>query len=128
MDEVGIEYIYEMPSEDIKPTFGYGIRFNDNDEYFAGRLEQRARDIGINDGDQILRIFDTEINSNTIKLIFSKRDSMKVGDSYEMVVKRNGENIELHPVVFRKMKRHIFNEKETLSEEQKYLRRQWIKD
>ena len=128
MDEVGIEYINEMPSEDVKPTFGYGIRFNDNDEYFTGRLEQRARNIGINDGDQILRIFDIEINSNTIKHIFSKRDLMKAGDSYEVVVKRNGENIELHPVLFKKMKRHIFKEKEILTEGQKHLRERWGKN
>jgi predicted metalloprotease with PDZ domain len=128
LNKIGFEYIAEKPSDDKRPAKGFGIRFNNADEYFAGRLEQRARDIGIKDGDKIIQMLGIELNSNTIKEIKNKLDSMQPGDSYDMTILRNGNLIKLTPILFRRMNRNVIEEIENLTEEQKYLRKQWQKN
>ena len=91
-------------------------------------MEQRAKDSGIKDGDRIIKMLGIELNSKTIEEIFSKRDSMKAGDSYEMVVIRNGETIKLNPVLFTRMTRHIFEEIENLTDEQRFLKERWSRN
>ena len=125
LNKIGFKYVAEKPSDDKRPTIGFGIRFNNAGEYFTGRLEQRARDIGIKDGDKIIQMLGMELSSNTIKGIKYKLDSMHPGDSYDMTILRNGEFIKLTPVLFRRMNRNIFEEIENLTDEQKYLRKQW---
>jgi hypothetical protein len=62
-----------------------------------------------------------------IQMVTHSAYAMNVGDKYDIVVKRKGEEIELTGYLLPRITRHVFEEMEPLSQKQIFMREQWAK-
>ena len=76
----------------------------------------------------IIKILGEEVNMQNIREVAKKSYEMSVGDPYEMVVRRNGEEVTIKGVLLQRKTRHIFEEVENPTEEQIHFREIWMKN
>ena len=127
-NKLGYKYIKERISEDTRPTFGVGLTMNDKGELAAIMVGEEAQKFGLRDGDVFVSVLGQEVTMETAQAILQQALSMKVGDTYDIVVKRDGEEIKLTGVLLQRKQRHIFEEMENVSPEQKKFREVWMKN
>ena len=65
---------------------------------------------------------------STTREIFGKLNSMAVGDTADVVVKRGDEEIEIKIPLQQRMDKHIFESMKNLNEDQEKLRDAWLKN
>ncbi|MGD8306461.1 MAG: peptidase [Ignavibacteria bacterium] len=128
LEKIRIEYTAEKPSEDSRPRFGFGIATADEEEYTASKVSKEAYRFGVRQGDRIISLLGQEVNSDNLDEIIEVRNSMSIGDTFDMTVSRNGEEIKLTGVLLERKLYHIFGVMDSISPEQKFLREQWIKN
>ena len=91
-------------------------------------VSDKAKEYGVQEGDVIVKVLGQDINMSTFRTIRQEVMAMNVGDHCDIVVKRDDEEIELTLTLQQRMDRHVFEEIENLTEEQKYLRSVWQKN
>jgi hypothetical protein len=69
-----------------------------------------------------------ELNLGNAQQILGKLVSMKVGDPYEVVVKRGGKEMTINAKLIQRMRRHVFEDMGTLTDKQQFLRERWMKN
>ncbi|MCH8032699.1 MAG: peptidase [Bacteroidetes bacterium] len=128
MEKLGYKYVAEVPSEDTRPTMGFSLGHNENGELMTLIVSDRAKEYRVQEGDVLVKILGHDINMNTFHTIRQEVLSMNVGDPCDIVVKRDDEEIELALILQQRMDKHIFEEMDELTEEQKFLRSVWQKN
>ncbi len=128
MSKLGFSYAEEKISEDTRPAFGVNLSVNEDGKLFLLSVKNEAQKFGMIDGDILVRVLGEEITLKTARGILQKTHEMSVGDPYEMVVRRNGEEITLRGVLLQRKTRHIFEEVENPTEEQIRFREVWMKN
>jgi len=127
MAELGFNYIDERPSEDTRPSLGIQMGMNDQQQLTIIGVDDEGSEAGLKAGDVPLKIFDIDVKMENVRDIFGKLNTMKVGDTVEILVERNNEVVELNVTLHQRMDKNIFESMDTLSEQQKMLREAWSK-
>jgi predicted metalloprotease with PDZ domain len=125
MEKLGFKYVTERTSEDTRPTMGFALGRNENGELMTLNVSDRGRENGVQEGDVLLKVLGKDFNMQTARSIVQEVWAMDISDSCDIVIKRNAEEIELAVVLMQRMDRHVFEEIENLTEEQKFLRDAW---
>ena len=89
-------------------------------------IEDEARKFGMVDGDILVRVLGEEINMKTARGILEKVHEMSVGDPYEIVVRRDGNEITLSGELLQRKIRHVFEEMKKLTLKQQAMRESWM--
>jgi len=126
MAMLGFSYTEEKISEDSRPSIGVSISVNEEGELFLIGIEDEARKFGMVDGDILVRVLGEEINMKTARGIFEKVHEMSVGDLYEIVVRRDGNEITLNGELLQRKTRHVFQEMKKLTLKQQAMRESWM--
>ncbi len=63
-----------------------------------------------------------------IREVISKKNNMKIGDYFEIKIKRNNEEIVLDGVLLRFLRKHVFEANTEASKTEIDLREKWIKN
>ena len=124
MKKLGFKYVLKKASTSERPTFGFGIAEAEGAIWATG-ISDEARVFGIRNGDRMLNMFGEELTPETVQGTVAKIDSMKVGDAYDLVVKRDGQTIEMHCRLLHRYVSHVFEPMAPLSESQRMLRQKW---
>jgi predicted metalloprotease with PDZ domain len=128
MEMLGFKYVAEVPSEDTRPTMGFALGRNENGELMTLNVSDRGKENGVQEGDVLLKVLGQDFNMQTARSIVQEVWAMNIGDSCDIVIKRDEEEIELTPVLWQRTDRHVFEEIENLTEEQKFLRDVWSRN
>jgi predicted metalloprotease with PDZ domain len=128
MEKLGYKYVAEVPSEDTRPTMGFSLAHNENGELMTLNVSDEAKEYGVQEGDVLVKALGQDINMNTFRTIRQEVLAMNVGDTCQVVFKRKEEEIELTLTLQQRMDKHIFEEMDELTEEQKFLRSVWQKN
>ncbi len=128
MAKLGFNYIEERPSEDTRPSLGLQISINDEHQLIIIGVNENCEKAGLKEGDIPLKILDTEVSMATAREIFGKLNSMAIGDTVSIVVQRGNDEFKTNVALQRRMDRHVFEEMENPSEDQKELRDAWLKN
>ena len=126
MAMLGFSYTEEKISEDSRPSIGVNISVNEEGELFLIGIKDEARKFGMVDGDILVRILGDEINLKTPRGILEKVHEMSVGDPYEIVVRRDGNEITLSGELLQRKIRHVFEEMKKLTLKQQAMRESWM--
>jgi len=126
--KIGVDYYAEKLSENKLPSFDFGISTSNRKQYYVTSTGKWAYQTGIRDGDIILEIMGQKVNSATIKEIIDKRNTSKVGKSFEIVVKRGKDKYTFSSVLFPRIDYHVFEINEDISTATKTLREIWTKN
>jgi len=128
MEKLGYKYIAATPSDDTRPTMGFSLAHNENGELMTLNVSDEAKEYGVQEGDVLVKALGQDINMNTFRTIRQEVLAMNVGDTCQVVFKRNEEEIELDLILLQRMDKHVFEEMDELTEEQKFLRSVWQKN
>jgi len=128
MEKLGYKYIGATPSDDTRPTMGFSLAHNENGELMTLNVSDEAKEYGVQEGDVLVKALGQDINMNTFRTIRQEVLAMNVGDTCQVVFKRNEEEIELDLILLQRMDKHVFEEMDELTEEQKFLRSVWQKN
>lgn len=128
MEKIGYSYTAEITSDDTRPTFGVNIMGTGEGELILIGVTGEAEKFGLQEKDVIIKVFGEEVNMQNIRGVANKSYEMNVGDPYEMVVRRNEEEILIKGVLLQRKTRHIFEEIENPTEEQLRFREIWMKN
>jgi len=126
MNKMGIEYIEEMPSEDKRPSLGFAIAHTGEDEFLCINVTGGAYELGLRNEDRVLKLLGEDFNDDTKEDIIEKRNNMKPGDAFDLVVERDGEELSFTLMLVERRERHIFNVHDNITEEQNKLLKSWI--
>jgi predicted metalloprotease with PDZ domain len=126
--KLGYEYIYEKPSDDTRPTLGIDIGVNENGELFIVSVRDEKEDKGLKAGDVILKLLGEDLTLQSIRNLLGEAYKLPIGDTCDLVVRRNDEEVEVIETLKERVNRHIFESVEELTEEQKLLREAWSKN
>jgi predicted metalloprotease with PDZ domain len=128
MKKLGYTYISERPSEDKRPTLGIDLGLsNDNGLMILGFTDE-GRKAGLREEDIILKVLGQDFNMGTARQIFGEVTSLNVGDLCELVIERDGSEIKISVPLQQRMDRHIFEEMDDITEDQKFLRDVWTRN
>jgi predicted metalloprotease with PDZ domain len=125
---LGYNYIAERISEDKRPQLGLQIGMNDKQELVLAGVTDDMRKAGLQKGDAIYKVLGEEVTIQSANSILPKISSLSVGDSVEIIVKRDGVEIPAKLTMKQRMDRNIFEEMGNLTEDQKNLRDAWTKN
>ncbi|UCH64439.1 MAG: hypothetical protein JSW63_07325 [Ignavibacterium sp.] len=128
MEKLGFQYVGEVPSKDTRPTLGFALGRNENGELMTLNVSDRGRENGVEEGDVMLKVLGKDFNMQTARPIVQEVWAMNVGDTCNIVIKRDEEEIELNAVLMQRTDRHVFEDMENLTEEQKFLRDAWSRN
>ena len=91
-------------------------------------VSDKAKKYGVQEGDVLVKALGQELNMQTFRTVRQEVLAMNVGDPCDIVVKRDDEEIELALTLLQRMDKHIFEEMDNLTEEQKFLRDAWSRN
>jgi len=128
LGRLGFRYIAQRPSADERPSFGVPITVNEDREIIVANVPEESIESGFQEGDVLLRLFGTELNLANAREVFNSILTMKVGDPYEVVVRRKGQEMTLQGKLLRRMSRHVFEDMGDLTEAQRALRERWLRN
>lgn len=128
MEKLGYRYISKRVSEDKRPSLGIGLGLNDKNQFFVREASDELLNDGVKINDVILKILGQEVNMTSAHKILGQILSMQVGDTCEVVVERNGKQVDIPAILHQRMDKHIFEDMGELTEEQKFLRDAWLRN
>jgi len=128
MAKLGFNYIDERPSSDTLPTPGAEMTINDKGELIILSASQESQKSGLQAGDVLVKVLGQDANMENIRQTVKKIRAMKIGDTIELIVRRDDKEIPLTITLQQRMDKHIFEEMENPTEEQLKLRDAWSKN
>ncbi len=126
--KLGIDYFPKKIFEDNRTSFGFSIATMNNKQFFVSKVEKEALTIGIQNRDKVIELLDIKVKSKTIDEIIDKKNSMEVGEPFDIIVKRNGEQIKMSSILRPRKEYHVFEINKEPSQEQKFLREMWARN
>jgi len=124
-EKLGIEYTFSRPSEDIQPIFGIHIGSPDGEHLSINGCSREYKDFGLKKGDAILSVFGEEVSLSNANDILERKNKMKPGDTFEVTIKREDEELTFIGTLFAKIDYHIFSVYQNCTNQQNELRSYW---
>jgi len=124
--KLGIEYKEFVGVDSSKISLGFGIGMKDN-KFIVTRVENPLPD-GIRTLDFITKVNGEEVTLQNAQTKFAFMRKMKVGDSFELTIERNGEQKEIKCSMEPRFIKHQFKALDDASEQQLELRSAWMKN
>lgn len=128
MSKIGFSYIPEKKSEDSRPVLGLMFGLNDKQEFTLLDVADSQKKAGLQKGDILVKLNHETVDFKSLQKILKQISSMKAGDSVEVIVQRDGKNFPVEIELQQRVTKHIFEEMQELSEQQKFLRNVWQKN
>jgi len=126
--KLGYKYVFEKPSDDERPTLGIDMGVNDVGELFLVGVKNQNENDGLKSGDVILKLLGEDCTLQSVRNLFGKLYKMNIGDTCDLVVRREGEEVEITQSLKHRIKKYVFEDIGQLSEAQKLLREVWIRN
>lgn len=127
-DALGYNYVKEL-IDTINPVqLGIGFRPGDDGSIVIAAFSDSHENYGLQRGDKLVKIFGEECTFNNLRSLLDRSKDMAVGDEFEIVVKRGDEELSFTGRLFQRYKRHVFNLKEELTDEESKNRDAWLKN
>jgi predicted metalloprotease with PDZ domain len=123
--KLGYNYIAERSSADTKPMLGLQMGMNDKQEFTLMGVSEAGRKFGLQEGDILFKVLGEEVTMQSARKLLGQVSSMNVGDTVEVVVKRNGNEVKANLPLQQRMDRQVFEEMEQITDQQKFLRDVW---
>lgn len=128
LKKLGFSYQAEAESKDSRPGLGMSIGL-DGEKLILVQVSDKAKEYGFRDGDQIMEIFGEGISISNIQSVINNFFAeKKVGDEYEIKVKRGDEILTLSGIFQTRTEKHVFSVDKDLTPEQSKLREAWSKN
>ena len=124
---LGINYIPKRAPARPGTVYGINIGVKEGELVITG-FSGEYRDIGLKEGDVLEKLFDEKVTLANARSFFSRKDSMKAGDSYPITVRRAGKSMNITGKLFPKMDYHVFEVDDKASKKAKALREIWSKN
>ncbi|KAA3609811.1 MAG: peptidase [Calditrichaeota bacterium] len=127
--KLGISYKESYKSGKIDTTSGLGITYK-NEALVLEKLDSVVLDLGLQNGDKLLKFNGEEINIGNIRSVFGTMNKLGAGESFGLTVSRNDKELDFTITKFtrEKIEKHSFELMEDASEEQIALRKAWMKN
>jgi predicted metalloprotease with PDZ domain len=126
--KLGFRYVTRKPSEDTRPAIGVSISGDGQGHLVAGTVVEEAREYGLKDGDILVKLFGTELSFQNANEVFGRLAGMKVGDPYEVVVRRGDKELTLQGKLVQRWTYHVFEDAGAITDMQEMLRKSWLKN
>lgn len=124
--KAGMLYSSERISTNKEPVFGCEISINSKGECFVFNVTKKAKNYGLRNGDVLVKMFDTEVNSETIVQLYNKAMTKKAGDTFNLVILKGKKEKVLKAELFQRIDTHVLTELEQLTNSQKLLKQKWL--
>ena len=121
---LGINYYPEKAVKGNGPILGLNFTHYDGHLIIMDFVKNH-KDIGLKRGDRILKIFDREISAANSGEVLAIKDDMQIGDPYEIVIDRRGEELVFQGELIEKISFHVFELDEHATRKQAKLRAAW---
>ncbi len=121
---IGIKYYPSRKSKNPVPLFGLYFGSADGKNVIDG-FSENHKHFGLEVGDVVEEIFGEVLTEENEDVVFARKEKMKAGDSYDIVVSRNGERISLNGELVERKDYHVFEIDNEASEEARELRVKW---
>jgi predicted metalloprotease with PDZ domain len=125
---LGYNYINRMIDNEDPTMFGLSLHPNDKGEVVIGGFADGYEDYGLQTGDVMIRLFGEEITMDNLRSLLSRTEDMNIGDEFIIAVKRGEEELEFTGRIFQRFRRHVFEPKEELSDDETKNRDIWMKN
>ena len=126
-EKLGIKYIFSRPSENRTPLFGLQLGSSDGKHLSINGFSREYKDFGLKEDDIILKVFGDDVTLENSDEIIERKNGMKIGDSYEITIKRGDEELTFTGTLFERMDYHVFKVDENCTAQQKEFRDVWSK-
>lgn len=123
---LGIGYKEIVGVDSSKISLGFGISVKDG-KFIVSKVDIPAAD-GVAAGDFILKVNGEEVNMQNAQTRFAFMSKMKVGESFNLTVERNGEEKEIKVSVQPRPIKHEFKIMDNATEQQLALRSAWMQN
>jgi predicted metalloprotease with PDZ domain len=124
-EKLGIKYIFSQPSENKTPIFGLHLGSSDGEHLSINGFSREHKNFGLNEGDMILKVFNEKVTLENSDEIIERKNKMKPGDNYEVIIKRGDEELTFTGTLFERADYHILNVDESCTDKQKEFRDVW---
>ena len=105
-----------------------GFNLYGENEIEISFVAKESSKFGMEVGDIIIKLIGKEITWQNQQEVLDIRDTMKVGDEYEIVVRRDSEELTLTAKLLQRMDRNVLEPNKNASKEQLRLREVWMKN
>jgi len=128
-NKIGIRYEAEYKPGQADTTAGLGITFK-NEELVLDKLDPVVLELGLQNGDRILKVDGQEISMKNIRSIFAEINKLGLDESFQLTVSRDENEMDFTLTKFTrdKIEKHFFEVIENPTEEQLTLREAWMKN
>ena len=123
--KVGVKYTRSAPSKSKRPMFGITFSVNQKREIVITGFALSHKPFGLKAGDVVVKLLGEKATPESGSGIFAKTKEMKVGDSYEIVVKRDGKEIKLKGKLLQRMRYNILEPMTNLTPAQQKMQDVW---
>jgi predicted metalloprotease with PDZ domain len=125
--KLGYKYIAQRPSEDKRPSVGMNIGVQDGEIYVFDVRNENGEE-GLKIGDVLLKIMGQDVTLGSIRELLGEVYLLDIGDSINVLVRRDGQEVEVAVKLKQRISRHVFEEINNLNDSQILLRNAWIKN
>jgi predicted metalloprotease with PDZ domain len=127
--KLGIKYSPSVTTGRKLPSLGLRL-VPVNDTFRVRQVSEPLRQIGVQNNDEVVSFNNQPVNSSTLSVIRKTINDLKAGDSYTLVVRRNGQEISLMPTMqeIDEVKRYTFEPDPQATPQQLQLRERWQKN
>jgi len=126
--KIGINYTAERLSSDERPLLGISAGSPDGQIIMIFRFSKAHKDFGLKNRDQIVSLFGKEVTAQTYRTVLQEMAKYKVGDEYEIVVKRGDKEIPLKGKFVHRMDYNVLEANPDATAAQLKLRTAWMKN
>ena len=126
--KLGIKYIDERESDNDRPLMGIFSGSPDGEKIVLNGFSRPHKNFGLKAGDQIVKLFGKDVSAQTYSTVLQDLGNMKVGDKYQIVVKRDGKDIEFTGTLFHRMDYNVLEPDPNATADQLKLRSAWMKN
>lgn len=124
--KIGIEYNEFGKVDSSRIGLGFGIGFKDN-KFIVVNVDAANSD-KLKSGDLLYKFAGEEITMQNAQQLLAPLGKLKVGDSFNISILRNGEEPEVSITMQPRQIKHQFNVMNNPSKEQSFLREMWMQN
>lgn len=123
--KVGVKYIKERLSANKKPYYGISRRPTNKGEVLIAGFGRAFKPAHMKSGDILLKVNGEAMSWKNRNQIFAKLEKMKVGDSYKVVVRRDGKEMTFKEKLVQRRDFNVLEPMKNLTPAQKKLQDVW---
>ena len=126
--KVGIKYTASRKSANKRPLFGISMEPTKKREVLISGFARPHKPFGLKTGDIIVSLFGEKMNWDSRAGIFAKAKDMKVGDKYEIVVRRKGKEMKFTGKTVQRIEYNMLEPMKNMTPAQQKLHDVWTRN